>query len=309
MFVKSTLFLNMPNNPKIYSVLVAYNSTKKELSGVVKVLLKQTGFLVICNNSKTDLIYSHPKIKVLNFGDNLGIAKAQSLGMECAFSSGADFVLQMDQDSLPDQNMVEFLYESYLELVVANYNIGLICPLSYDRDTKKFNSAKFNKSSSQKTKLEKDFNDVVFVGLALSSGSLIPRKSFQAIGGMMNELFIDLVDFEYCWRLQANGFLIARNNKARIAHKIGEGRRSIMKIFDIAVPAPIRHYYVFRNVLYLFNRSYVPMNWKLRSILKMTFKILLYPLILNNGTQRFKFMLLGIKDGITKKMCRIDVNN
>ena len=299
----------MPNNPTIYSVLVAYNSTKKELSDVVKVLLKQTGFLVICNNSKTDLIYSHPKIKVLNFGDNLGIARAQTLGMEWAYEDGADFVLQMDQDSLPDQNMVKFLYESYLELVIANCNVGLICPLNYDRDTKKFNSTKFNKSTSQKPKLEKDFNDIVFVDLALSSGSLIPKKSFQAIGGMMNELFIDLVDFEYCWRLQASGFIIARNNKARIAHKIGEGRRSLLKIFDIAVPSPIRHYYVFRNVLYLLNRSYVPMNWKLRSILKMTFKILLYPLILNNGILRFKFMLLGIKDGITRKMCRIDENN
>ena len=296
----------MHNNSKIYTVLVAYNSTKQNLSLSVNELLKQTSLVVICNNSKDDLIYHHPRIKVLNFGDNLGLARAQTLGMTWAYEDGADFVLQMDQDSLPDPDMVKLLYESYLALLSANYNVGLIGPRDYDRYTKKLHSTSSNPASCQKGKLATGFEEIVFVDSTLSSGSLIPKKSFQAIGGMLDELFIDVVDFEYCWRLKANGFLIVRNNKARLAHRFGEGRKSILGIFDVPVSSPIRYYYQFRNVLYLFNRSYVPAYWKVRSLYKMINRMLFYPLILNNGKECFKYMLLGIKDGFGKKMYRID---
>lgn len=300
---------NYLNNSKIYTVLVAYNSTKQDLSPAVNELLRQTSFVVICNNSKTDLIYHHPRIKVLNFGDNLGIAKAQTLGMTWAYDDGADFVLQMDQDSLPDPDMVKLLYESYLALLNAKYNVGLIGPRDYDRYTKKLHSTRSNPASCQKGKIIPEFEGIVFVDSALSSGSLIPKKSFLAIGGMLDELFIDVVDFEYCWRLKANGFLIVRNNKVKIAHRIGEGRKSFLRIFDIKVPAPIRHYYWYRNALYLFSRSYVPTYWKVRSVFKMVYKMFFYPLILDNGMERFKYMLLGIKDGFRKKMYRIDSIN
>lgn len=296
----------MCNNSKIYTVLVAYNSTKQDLSPAVNELLRQTSFVVICNNSKDDLIYRHPRIKVLNFRDNLGIARAQTLGMTWAYENGADFVLQMDQDSLPDPDMVKLLFESYLALQTANYNVGLIGPRDYDRYTKKLHSTSSNPASCQKGKLVPEFEGVVFVDSALSSGSLIPKKSFQAVGGMLDELFIDVVDFEYCWRLKANGFLIVRNNKARLGHRFGEGRKSFLKFFDVPVSSPIRHYYQFRNVLYLFNRSYVPTNWKVRSVFKMIKRMFFYPFILNNGIERFKYMLLGIRDGFRKKMYRID---
>ncbi|NOU24886.1 MAG: glycosyltransferase family 2 protein [Methylotenera sp.] len=296
----------MCNNSKIYTVLVAYNSTKQDLSPAVNELLRQTSFVVICNNSKDDLIYRHPRIKVLNFRDNLGIARAQTLGMTWAYENGADFVLQMDQDSLPDPDMVKLLYESYLALGIANYNIGMIGPQSYDRYTKKLHGNKSKVAPFQKGKIVPDFEGIDIVDSMISSGSLIPQKSFQAIGGMLDELFIDHVDLEYCWRLRGNGFLIVRNNKARLAHRSGEGRTSFLIIFDVAVSVPIRHYYWFRNLLYLFNRSYVPTYWKVKSVLKIIFRMLFYPFFLNNGFECFKFMLLGIKDGVRKKMYRID---
>ena len=299
----------MLENSKIYTVLVTYNATTQDLKQAVNELLKQTSFIVICNNSKVDLVYNHPRIKLLNFGDNLGIARAQTLGMEWAYEDGADFVLQMDQDSLPDPDMVKLLLESYIALGIAKYNVGLIGPRDYDRYTKKLHSTKSNPASCQRGEIVPDFEEMVFVDSMISSGSLIPKKAFQSIGGMLDELFIDAVDFEYCWRLKANGFSIVRSNKARLAHRFGEGRKSILFGFDVYVSAPVRHYYAFRNALYLLNRSYVPTYWKIRSVFKIIFKLLFYPFILNNGFDRFKFMLLGIKDGFRKKMYRIDSIN
>jgi rhamnosyltransferase len=299
----------MHNKFNIYTVIVAYNASKKDLDATVNELLRQTSFVVICNNSSYDLTFSHPRIKVLNFGDNLGIARSQTLGMAWAYNEGAEFVLQMDQDSLPDPDMVNLLHDSFLALSAANYNVGLIGPRDYDRYTKKLHSTKSNPASCQKGSMIPEFEHLVLVDSMISSGSLISKKALLSVGGMLDELFIDVVDFEYCWRLKANGFLIVRNNKARLAHRFGEGRARFFIFFDVFVAAPIRHYYQFRNVFYLFNRSYVPRYWKVRSVFKIVFKLLFYPFFLTNGFDRFKFMLLGIKDGIRKKMNRIDSNN
>ena len=296
----------MLNHSKIFTVLVSYNKTAHDLSESVKELLRQTSNVVICNNSKEDLIYSHPRVKILNFGDNLGVASAQTIGMTWAFDEGADFVLQMDQDSFPDPDMVKLLTKSYASLMNSGYKIGLIGPYYYDPFTTKINSTIFNRASCQKGKLIQDYDEMVFVDTIISSGSLIPKETFQTLGGMLNELFIDLVDFEYCWRIKASGFLIVRCNKARLSHRIGDGRKQFIKIFDIRVSSPVRYYYWFRNVLYLSNLSYVPTKWKVRSAFNMIFKLFFHPFILHNRFERLKFMLLGIKDGIIKKMYRID---
>jgi len=296
----------MLKNSKVFTVLVAYNAITQDLNHAIKEWLKETSFIVICNNSKEDLIYHDLRIKVLNFEENLGIAKAQSLGMAWAFANNADFILQVDQDSLPDPGMVKLLLESFLKLKIMGYNIGLIGPRAYDKFKKKPQGNKSNLAFFHKGKIVADLEGIDFVDSMISSGSLIPKKAFQKNGAMLDELFIDHVDLEYCWRLKANGFLIARNNKAMLAHRIGDGRLSFLGIFNVAVSAPIRQYYWVRNFLYLFNRNYVPMYWKLINFHKIIFRILFYPFFLNNGFERLKFMLLGLKDGFRGKMYRID---
>ena len=296
----------MLNKSKIFSVIVSYNPTKDELGVNLNELLKQIDFLVICNNSKDDLIFDHPRIKVLNFGDNLGIAKAQNIGMKWAYENGAEYVLQMDQDSLPDPEMVSLLYESYLALVDNKFNVGLIGPMTYDRYTKKIHNPIIPTTSSQKGKSVGNFEGIVLLDAVISSGCLISKKTFQEMGGVLDELFIDAVDFEYCWRLKSNGFVIVRNNNARLAHRFGNGRKKIIYGIDIAVCSPIRHYYQFRNFIYLCHLAYVPATWKVRGIFKILFKIFCYPILLGNGKERIIYMLLGLKDGIKKKMYSID---
>ncbi|MCV5640800.1 glycosyltransferase family 2 protein, partial [Escherichia coli] len=62
------------------------------------------------------------------------------------------------------------------------------------------------------------------VDSTLSSGSLIPKNSWLILGRMKDELFIDAVDHEYCWRLRAAGFKVIRNKNALLAHRLGDGR-------------------------------------------------------------------------------------
>lgn len=285
---------------KIFSIIVVYNPDKEELLAHIRRLKEQTNFIVICNNSDYNVEFNKSFIKVFNFAENLGIAKAQNVGMEWAFSNGADFVLQVDQDSIPNHDMVEKLLKAYDELTLKGYNIGLIGPQDFDKVTKELNRARLEKGK----KIEN--TNCVIVKHTLSSGSLIPKETYDKIGGMCEKLFIDAVDFEYCWRINSEGYKIIKVNDALLGHRLGVGKKKILKFIYVSIPSPIRHYYQFRNILLLLNKSYAPLYWKLSNISKLFFKLFVYPIVFDDGKLRLKYMKLGIKDAFKKKYGRID---
>jgi rhamnosyltransferase len=280
---------------KTYSILVAYNPDLVELNQSIVRLNNQTDTVIICNNSEHDVDFDGENIKVFNFKENLGIAKAQSIGMKWAFENGADFILQMDQDSIPDENLVFNLLDCYNKLTDKGYRVGLVGPQDFDKDTKELNKARLKKG--------KYIEDTNFVSLeqTLSSGSLIPKDVYQVIGGMDDDLFIDAVDSEYCWRIRKNGFLVIKNNDALLAHKLGHGKKKILGFISVGVPSPIRHYYQVRNILLLSTRSYPPLYWKISGLVKIVFKLIVYPFTLNRGVERLKYIIKGINDGIFRK--------
>lgn len=284
---------------KIYSIIVAYNPEGNELPLSVERLKAQTDMVIVCNNSDYDVKFDDKKVKVFNFRDNLGIATAQSIGMKWAFENGADFILQMDQDSIPDEQLVDNLFKCHEELTRGGYKIGLIGPQDFDKDTKELNKARLRKG--------KYIEDTNYVSLeqTLSSGSLISKKVYELVGGMDDSLFIDAVDSEYCWRIKNNGFLVIKNNDALLAHKLGDGKKKILGFLYVGVPSPIRHYYQVRNTLLLFRRDYVPNYWKYTGLVKIIFKLLVYPFTLERGYERFNYIIKGIKDGILNKSGKI----
>ena len=287
-------------NKKLYTILVAYNPKGDELPLAVERLKQQTDMIVICNNSDYDIEFKDDKVKVFNFGENLGIAKAQSIGMKWAFENGADFILQMDQDSEPDEKLVENLMYCYEELSIKGYDIGLVGPQDYDKDTQKINKGRISKG----TYIEN--TNYVFMEQTLSSGSLIPKKTYDKIGGMHDGLFIDAVDEEYCWRITQAGMKVVKNNDALLAHKIGEGEQNIIGSLNLVISSPIRYYYQFRNVILLSTYSYAPVYWRVSMPVKIVLKLIVFPFRVKHGGKIFKYMIKGIKDGILRKYGRID---
>lgn len=283
---------------KIYSLITTYQPDIESLRALVENLSKQTDLIVICNNSDFDISLEELNIDypvhVINFGENLGIAEAQTRGMEWAFSNGADFVLQMDQDSTPHEDMVQQLLQCYQEMSAEGHNPGLVGVQDYDKVTGDVNKARVKKG--------KPINDSYFdVDSTLSSGSLIPRKAWETVGGMKDDLFIDAVDHEYCWRLRYAGFKVIRNKNALLAHRLGDGRFKIMNLVSVGMPSPFRHYYATRNIFLLLKEKHVPFFWKLSSLIKLCGKVVFYPIFLPHGKTRLGYFLKGIKHGLTAK--------
>ena len=285
-------------NKKIYSILVAYNPQDDELLLAVDRLKHQTDIVVVCNNSDYDVEFEDEQVKVFNFRDNLGIAKAQSIGMKWAFENGADFIVQMDQDSIPDDKLVINLFSCYDELTIKGYRIGLVGSVNYDKDSLKVSKPKVDKGIFIENESYVRINQVI------SSGSLIPKKTYELIGVMEDDLFIDAVDYEYCWRIAHQGFIVVKNLDAKIAHKFGDGTKNIFGI-EVIMPSPIRHYYQYRNLILLISREYVPTYWKITISIKKLLKLFFLPFVFDKRMERLVYMSKGIRDGIFKTRGRL----
>jgi rhamnosyltransferase len=277
-------------------VLVTYNPDLELLKQIVDNLLSQRCTICIVNNSATQLQEFYPEIKIINFYENKGIAFAQTTGMTWAFNeNGSDFVLQMDQDSLPADNLLDSLISAWERLKELGLRVGLIGSQDIDRDTLVYSEAKFNKGKKiSGTDLEQ-------VSEVLSSGSLIPRSTFEQLGGPDAKLFIDLVDFEYCWRIAAKDLLIVKNPASHIYHKLGDGQVRILGMLSVGLPKPFRHYYSVRNTVYLILFGKAPIYWKASNSFKVLFKLVVYPITLPQGKERFNYIWKGFKDGIFKR--------
>jgi len=282
---------------RIIAVLVTYHPDLDHIRKVVLNLSNQGVELCIVDNSPYDIGKVDEHIQVFKLGENKGIAFAQNLGMKWAFEEkDAKFVLQMDQDSIPDENLVVNLLEGYEFLVDRKYEVGLIGAQDIDKDSLVASQAKINKG-----KVLEGMDNLIHVNEVLSSGSLIPKHTYEKVGKLDDKLFIDLVDFEYCWRIASNDLLVVKNTKAVIYHKLGEGSVKILGLISVGLPRPFRHYYSVRNSVYLILYGQAPIFWKVSNTFKILFKLLVYPIALPQGRERSQFIWRGFRDGVNRR--------
>lgn len=279
-------------------VIVLYNPDIILLNKVLVNISSQVKDVILVDNSPStaeehnylDSISNN--ITYIPLGENLGIAEAQNIGL--SYLSESDFVLFLDQDSVPTGNFVEILVSSYEFLEHRGIVVGGVGARPFNvRENKKY------EGSLIKGKIISD--NITEVKEIISSSSLIRMKNFNEIGGMDAELFIDGVDHEWCWRathLKQMRFFIIES--VLLEHQLGEGdRRFIFK--KIAIPTPFRTYYQFRNYFKLVKRNYVPIYWKVSNGIKYFIKYFYYPLFISPKIEYFKRINKGIKDGVFSK--------
>lgn len=286
----------------IYSILVVFNPSDSEAILAIENLKEQSDLVVVCNNSDNGYVIPElDRVKAFNFNENLGIAKAQSIGMKWAFDNGAEFIFQMDQDSVLGADTVSKLVDRYRDMSDKGYKIGVIGPRHFDKVTNEVDEGRIVKGKNI------NGSECEIIHATISSASLIPKEAFNAVGAMDDGLFIDAVDWEYCWRLKKNGFITLRCNDILLGHRVGNGIKHLFGPVNVRVPNPIRHYYHTRNLFLLSRRSYVPLYWKISNYAKLVFKLTVYPFVFNDGWTRFKYICLGIRDGLIGRYGRIDI--
>lgn len=174
---------------------------------------------------------------------NMGIAKRLNQACKMALVDGFDFLLTMDQDSFFSDSMITH----YLKCI-SEYE---------ERD----NTAMFGITHSEKSVL-KGFCAIKKVNTLITSGSIINLSVFKKLDGFDENLFIDLVDTDYCFSALEAGFDIVEISNIFMEHSIGNiVKKKSLKSFKVtnrSLHAPIRIYYMVRNFLYL-KKKYSPL--------------------------------------------------
>jgi rhamnosyltransferase len=230
---------------------------------------------------------------VIHNMQNLGLAPALNAGLREAQRLHARAVILFDQDSTPSRSFVTDMLAALEEARSLFGDRCCVGPTHLDDST----VADVQSAVDMAPRAGITSSNVVTClptsGITFDAGLLMPDEFFS------DEFFLDLVDFEWCWRLRAGGWTFARTSQVRMRHRLGvEERRCFGVTFH--VPAPYRHYYQVRDSLRLLFKTYVPTYSKLRLVGILPLKALVYPFILDRGLERLSWMIRGGLDYFRK---------
>lgn len=294
--------------PKTAAVIITYHPNQQKLTNLVCKCVGQLDQVFIVDNGSSApiefwLAEMGSSVTLIELGDNLGIAHAQNVGIDQARALGLDYVVLFDQDSDPDRDNLPNLIHALSGLLKQHKPVACVGPRYVDK--RQNNPAPFVRveglslvraSCSSQT-------DIVPVDHLIASGSVIPVKTLNVVGGMKEELFIDYVDLEWCERAMFMGYQTYGVCAAKMEHALGDDPISFL---GTAYPArsPLRHYYMFRNAIWMYRQSYVRWNWKVVDGLRLMRKYVFYAFFAKPRHIHFWMMTKGVWHGLIGKMGR-----
>jgi len=228
----------------VCAVLVTYHPDAG-LPERVKRVQRQVGAVIVVDNGSSEPAASMlrtlpqgPRLEVLYNGENLGIATALNLGVRRAVARGFSWALLLDQDTMPDEDMVDTLLATQASCTggAAPAVVG-----SRYRDT--HGRAAEGLRLSREGALWEEMESVI------TSGSLVSLAAFAAIGAFRDDFFIDHVDTEFCFRARAAGYLVIETRRPTMAHTVGapSAHRVLWSTKWTTNHSPDRRYYIARN--------------------------------------------------------------
>jgi rhamnosyltransferase len=296
----------------IYAVIVSYRPDLGKLVGLLEALAPQVQGVVVVDNgsSETVVAWLHGRrlplpLRVLPLGENLGIARAQNDGIRVAREAGADHVILFDQDSVPASGMVAQLLTASQRQAARGIKVAGVGP-NY-LDSRQDNPPPFIKVSGLRVhrQLCTSPDAVVEVDYLIASGCLIPMSTIDEVGGMRDDFFIDYVDIEWGLRAKTLGFQTFGVCGAMMAHDLGD---EPIEFFGKRYPlhSPLRHYYHFRNAVWMYRRGWLPIQWRLVDGWRLLLKLGFYTLFAKPRLQHLKMMTKGVVHGLIGRMGRLN---
>jgi rhamnosyltransferase len=296
---------------QLASVTVAFNPDAKRLEQQLTLLEPQVGHLIVVDNGSTQNWRAEFKNQALlarliliDLTENQGIAGGINAGLQSARDLGAEFVLCMDHDSIAPLGCVAALHDGLIELEAKGQRVAAVGPVICDqRDQHQSPFIKLGWLHHRHNFCTADTR-VIETDFLITSGCFARLASYgqSAVGPLDERLFIDSVDFEWCCRARARGFVLYGVCKAVLDHRLGDSRRAVLPGWSIIVHSPERLYYMTRNRITLYGRSYIPTRWKCKDVLRMCAKLLLTLVFLPPRRTYFARSLSAVKDALTGRL-------
>ncbi len=296
--------------PRVVAVVVTFQPDRVRLRALLDAVTEQVEGLVLVDNGDAALFSSlglvcRTKVQTLGMGENRGLAAAQNRGIGKAREWGAEFVLLLDQDSVPAGDMVSKLMAAMMGLRDRGLRVAAVGPRYTDQnqiDLRPFVRVR----NARVERFDCGRSDrVVEVDHLIASGSLVPVTALDAIGGMREDLFIDHIDTEWGLRARCEGYRLFGVCGAAMRHGLGDRPYRFLGRY-VPIHSPLRHYYLFRNTVWLCRQGWIPWHWRLAIARSAFFKLLFFAIVPRERLSQIGMIFRGVCDGWRGRMGRLE---
>ena len=273
-----------------HALVTLYNPSEKEFNNC-RILSQQVDTVILCDNSQE----SHETV-FQNEKNIIYITKNENLGLGAAFNVALkndtygwkddDLFIFFDQDSQIGEGYIQALQDEYRKIETLIPNLGCLGPVFYNTSN----------GRTERPRQKKNITDETYeVSNTITSSLMMRYGNLKRIDFWNEKVFLDLADWDLCWRMQKAGMVCCMTEKVVLHHSVGNGEKKVGPI-KLRVGQPFREYYQTRDALYLLQENYVPLKMRLRLIANVTIRPVVHYLMLDDKKSRMKFIRRGIND-------------
>ena len=283
--------LDLIQNEKVAVIIVLYNPDTNDIDNVRRIAQYNVGFVV--DNSLIPFMDGETigNMSYICNKANIGIAKAQNVALREILKGDYEYVVFLDQDT-----RVAVDYPSQIAMEFSRIDNGRLAVLG----PQVVNAVTGGQYASAIHKYEISENGFSLRKHIISSGSCMSINALKDVGLMWGELFIDYVDFEWCWRAASKGYQCGVTSHLQISHHVGQRELSIGK-YKVIISAQQRYFYQYRNFIWLIQKKYVPLQWKCATCVKFLLRLVYFPILVNGGLKYWNNMIKGLEAGIWQR--------
>nr|WP_186329903.1 glycosyltransferase family 2 protein [Variovorax boronicumulans] len=235
----------------IACVLVLYRPDLAAFKEVIDSIRGQADTIYVVDNSDGDHAAAMPSsdsIHYIALRENVGLAAAQNIGIREALQSRHDHIWLSDQDTVYPEGFSAAMVRTLQSEQTARGQIAALAPAYFDTTKDALQPFCRHTPFSDYFLPQPGINEVAH---SIASGMVIPAQALRTVGLMQEDLFIDAVDLEWCWRAKNRfGLQTLCTGDVTIRHRMGD---SYVRFFGrkVGFRSPVRHYYMIRNAVHL----------------------------------------------------------
>ena len=275
---------------KVVALVTLYNPNRDVVDNL-QILGGQVEQMILCDNSMNDNAQMF-----CGLTKSIYTTQHKNLGLTGAFNSilqdptygweDDDIVVFFDQDSRISEGYISSLRDEYQRIEAKVENLGCLGPIFYNTSN----------GQVERPRQRKTITTDTYIVINTITSSLMTRyKNLKKIDFWNENIFLDMADWDLCWRMEKSGLLCCMTEKVTLHHSVGNGEKRSGPI-KLRVGQPFREYYQTRDALYLLQEEYVPLKLRLRLIANITIRPLVHFLFLNDKALRMKYVKRGIYD-------------
>lgn len=271
-------------------IIVRYELEGRKLRDLTSILNSEYSVYVYDNSVNPcalddSIYYYHDQ-------NNSGLAVALNHCIAQAIRDGIELCVYFDQDSDANLDLVRGLFNSYQTIESMGKKVFAVGPRPIDPLGVPYEiHCNYDDASDQLEARE-----------IITSGMTFRPETVRELEYFDEDLYLDLVDFELCWRAREKGLKVYVDKTLYMPHEVGY---DVIKFFGRSLPlsSPLRNYYQMRNLVFLLRQSRRKLGVRVvYYFFRRIFNVFLNILLADHRKERIFYNWQGAVDGFKGKM-------